>query len=175
MTRLSCHRFRSNQVRLTLSLLAYNLGNLWRRLGTAPTNRELVVDEFAATAGEDRRTAGQTCALLLAILGGRTSEPAAIRGDAGSDRATAGTDGINRWWVRLAADPFYGGLGSGEVSLNWGLESGNFRCPGSESRIAARDPDENCFTRSPNSGRAYNQRRFLNKKEMLANGLIERF
>jgi len=31
-TRLSCHRFRSNQVRLALSLLAYNLGNLWRRL-----------------------------------------------------------------------------------------------------------------------------------------------
>jgi hypothetical protein len=33
MTRLSCHWFRSNQVRLALSLLAYNLGNLWRRLG----------------------------------------------------------------------------------------------------------------------------------------------
>jgi Transposase DDE domain group 1 len=32
MTRLSCHRFRSNQVRLALSLSAYNLGNLWRRL-----------------------------------------------------------------------------------------------------------------------------------------------
>jgi hypothetical protein len=32
MTRLSCHRFRSNQIRLGLSLLAYNLGNLWRRL-----------------------------------------------------------------------------------------------------------------------------------------------
>ena len=32
MTRLSCHRFRSNQVRLALGLLAYNLGNLWRRL-----------------------------------------------------------------------------------------------------------------------------------------------
>ena len=31
MTRLSCHRFRSNQVRIALSLLAYNLGNLWRR------------------------------------------------------------------------------------------------------------------------------------------------
>jgi hypothetical protein len=31
MTRLSCHRFCSNQVRLALSLLAYNLGNLWRR------------------------------------------------------------------------------------------------------------------------------------------------
>src|SRR6266851_496680 len=32
MTRLSCHRFRSNQVRLALSVMAYNLGNLWRRL-----------------------------------------------------------------------------------------------------------------------------------------------
>ena len=30
MTRLSCHRFRSNKVRLWLSILAYNLGNLWR-------------------------------------------------------------------------------------------------------------------------------------------------
>jgi DDE family transposase len=32
MTRLSCHRFRSNEVRLWLSLIAYNLGNLRRRL-----------------------------------------------------------------------------------------------------------------------------------------------
>ena len=29
MTRLSCHRLRSNEVRLWLSLIAYNLGNLW--------------------------------------------------------------------------------------------------------------------------------------------------
>ena len=32
MTRLSCYRFRSNEVRLWLSIIAYNLGNLWRRL-----------------------------------------------------------------------------------------------------------------------------------------------
>jgi hypothetical protein len=32
MTRLSCHRFRSNEVRLWLSVIAYKLGNLWRRL-----------------------------------------------------------------------------------------------------------------------------------------------
>ncbi len=32
MTRLSVHRFRSNEVRLWLRLIAYNLGNLWRRL-----------------------------------------------------------------------------------------------------------------------------------------------
>ncbi len=32
MTRLSCRLFRSNEVRLWLSLIPYNLGNLWRRL-----------------------------------------------------------------------------------------------------------------------------------------------
>ncbi len=32
MTRLSCHRFRCNEVRLWLSLIAYNLANLGRRL-----------------------------------------------------------------------------------------------------------------------------------------------
>ncbi len=32
MTRLSCHRFRANEVRLWLSVIAYNLGNLWRWL-----------------------------------------------------------------------------------------------------------------------------------------------
>jgi hypothetical protein len=31
-TRRSCHRFRANEARLQMSLLAYNLGNLWRRL-----------------------------------------------------------------------------------------------------------------------------------------------
>jgi Transposase DDE domain group 1 len=31
LTRLSCHRFRANQVRLWLSLIAYNLGNLWQQ------------------------------------------------------------------------------------------------------------------------------------------------
>jgi hypothetical protein len=31
-TRLSCHRFRANEARSQLSLLAYNLGNLWRRV-----------------------------------------------------------------------------------------------------------------------------------------------
>ena len=35
MTRLSCHRFRSNEVRLWLSVIAYNVGNLWRRCSRA--------------------------------------------------------------------------------------------------------------------------------------------
>jgi Transposase DDE domain group 1 len=32
MARLSCHRFCANEVRLWLSVIAHNLGNLWRRL-----------------------------------------------------------------------------------------------------------------------------------------------
>jgi hypothetical protein len=32
MTQLSYHRIRANEVRLWLSVIAYNLGNLWRRL-----------------------------------------------------------------------------------------------------------------------------------------------
>jgi hypothetical protein len=31
MTRLSCNRFRSNEVRRWLRVIAYNLGNLWCR------------------------------------------------------------------------------------------------------------------------------------------------
>ncbi len=62
----------------------------------APRNRELAADESAATAGEDRRTAGEACAVLLASPGGRASEPAAIRGDAGPDRTTTGAGGIER-------------------------------------------------------------------------------
>src|SRR6516165_7876704 len=49
MTRLSCHRFRSNQVRLALSLLAYNLGNLWRRL--APPQR---IENWSLTSLQQR-------------------------------------------------------------------------------------------------------------------------
>jgi Transposase DDE domain group 1 len=32
MTRLGRHKFRSNEVRLRLTIIAYNLGNLWRPL-----------------------------------------------------------------------------------------------------------------------------------------------
>jgi Transposase DDE domain group 1 len=49
MTRLSCHRFRSNQVRLWLSLIAYNVGNLWRRLAL-PTR----IDSWSLTSLQQR-------------------------------------------------------------------------------------------------------------------------
>jgi hypothetical protein len=48
-TRLSCHRFRANEVRLHLSVLAYNLGNLWRRL-VLPTR----IDTWSLTSIQQR-------------------------------------------------------------------------------------------------------------------------
>ena len=94
MTRLSCHRFRSNEVRLWLSLIAYNLGNLWRRLALPDADRELVADQLAAAVGEDRRTAGQACTLLLAAAGGEPSDAAAVWRHAAEDRDAAVAGGI---------------------------------------------------------------------------------
>ena len=48
-TRLSCHRFRPNEVRLQLSVLAYNLGNLWRRLVLPPR-----IDSWSLTSLQQR-------------------------------------------------------------------------------------------------------------------------
>jgi len=63
MTRLSCHCFHSNQVRLALSLLACNLGNLWRWL-TLPRGIEnwsltSLLQSLVKTGGP-----GETCAVL---------------------------------------------------------------------------------------------------------------
>ena len=58
-TRLSCHRFRANEVRLQLSVLAYNLGNLWRRLVLPRRIDTLVVDQPAAASRQDRRALGE--------------------------------------------------------------------------------------------------------------------
>ena len=69
MTRLSCHRFRSNEVRLWLSVIAYNLGNLWRRLVLSTR-----IDKWSLTSLQQRlvKTGGRLvkharyCWLLLA-------------------------------------------------------------------------------------------------------------
>ena len=114
-TRLSCHRFRANEVRLQLSATrlhrhqhdpAQSLGGALLQqarhgravdqgrqagrpglqprqpvaaAGTATKHQELVADELAAAADEDRRAAGQACPLLLVAAGRGASEPAAVR------------------------------------------------------------------------------------------------
>ena len=69
MTRLSCHRFRANEVRLWLSLIAYNLGDLWRRLALRGPDRKVVANQLAAAVGENRGTVEKACTLLLAAAG----------------------------------------------------------------------------------------------------------
>ena len=87
-TRLSCHRFRANEVRLQLSVLAYNLGNLWRRLGLPQR-----IKSWSLTSLQQRLmkrwAAGQACPLLLVAAGGGTSEPAAVWRHAAEDLGAA--------------------------------------------------------------------------------------
>ena len=49
MTRLSCHRFHANEVRLWLSVIAYNLRNLWRRLALPAS-----IDKWSLTSLQQR-------------------------------------------------------------------------------------------------------------------------
>ena len=91
-TRLSCHRFRANEVRLQLSVLAYNLGNLWRRLVLPPR-----IKRWSLTSLQQRlvKTGGRLVKharyywLLLAPPGGRSSDQAAVRRHAAEDLGAA--------------------------------------------------------------------------------------
>jgi len=101
MTRLSCHRFRPNEVRLWLSLIAYHLGNLWRGApsgpGAAAAGRQLVADQPATAIGEDGRPVVQARTLLLAVAGGGSLDAAAFRGDgAAGPKGHPGVVGASR-------------------------------------------------------------------------------
>lgn len=54
--------------------------------GAAEENRPLVADELAAAAGEDGRSAGETCAVLLGLLAEGHPESEAVRQHAENDR-----------------------------------------------------------------------------------------
>ena|SRR5208283_2504903 len=53
--------------------------------GAAEGNRNVVINQFAAAAGENRRPAGKACAVLLAIAGGEPSHAALVREHAAAD------------------------------------------------------------------------------------------
>jgi Transposase DDE domain group 1 len=89
MTRLSCHRFRANEVRLQLSVLAYNLGNLWRRM-VLPKR----IDHWSLTSLQQRlvKTGGRLvkhAQVLLAPVGRRASDAPRVRGDIAADLGVA--------------------------------------------------------------------------------------
>ncbi len=56
--------FRANEVRLLLGVIAYNLGNLLRRLALPPYDSELVADEPLTAALQERRAPQPACPIL---------------------------------------------------------------------------------------------------------------
>ena len=54
----------------------------------------MVLDELTATAGEDGRTAGKACPLLLAAVGGEPSDAAPVRKHAAADSGFAAASRI---------------------------------------------------------------------------------
>ncbi len=61
------------------------------------------------------------------LSGGRTSDAAAVRGDAGSDRAVADPHGIDRRWPDQAAESVYKGARQGGGVLQKWRNIGQFR------------------------------------------------
>ena len=80
-----------------------------------------VDDQLAATTGEDRRTAGETCPLLLALAGWRTSDATALWEYAAADRGAVASGGIAEAGAG-EIDPE--SSGDGEVSDQTGQEGG---------------------------------------------------
>ena len=64
--------------------------------GAAEGNRNMVFDQLAAAAGEDRRTVGKACLVLLAIVGGEPPDAAPVWKHTAADRgfATASRIGL---------------------------------------------------------------------------------
>jgi hypothetical protein len=59
ITPLRCHRFRSNEVRLWLSVIGLPPGESVATAGATEEDRQLVTDQPAAAVGEDRWAAGE--------------------------------------------------------------------------------------------------------------------
>ncbi len=57
--------------------------------GAAEANRQVVADQLAAAAGEDRRPTGEACSILLASVGGESSDAPSVCLDGTADRLVA--------------------------------------------------------------------------------------
>ena len=88
-TRLSCHRFRANEVRLQLRRAGLQPGQPMATASAATENREVVLDEPPAAAGENRRTARKTRTVLLAPAGRGPFDPTAVCQHAAQDLGAA--------------------------------------------------------------------------------------
>ena len=60
-TRLSCHKFVANQVRLGLYVMAYNLGNFLRRLAVPEEMKHWSLTSHSNQDDQDWRAVGAPC------------------------------------------------------------------------------------------------------------------
>src|ERR1019366_2406682 len=67
--------------------------------GAAEGHRQLVANQLAAAAGENRRAVDKTRPLLLAPAGGEPPHTAAVRRPTAEDHGLAGAGGIADCWV----------------------------------------------------------------------------
>ena len=82
--------------------------------GSARADREVVANQLAAAAGENRRAFNKACTLLLAVAGGESSDAAVLREHAAENRDAAVTSGIVR--VQSATDCDGDAVAEGNVS-----------------------------------------------------------
>src|SRR5271165_3809098 len=80
----------ANEVQLALSLLAYNLCNLWRRLALPR-----LIENWSRTSLQQRLVkTGGTCSLLLAAVGRESSDETVIWQYAPADRRAVTSGGV---------------------------------------------------------------------------------
>ncbi len=85
-TRLSCHDFADNQVRLQLFVLAHNLGNLSASGHVAPSGAALDADDVAGETDQHRREGGAPCAAGDLPDGGGGNPTGIVPNYSGKDR-----------------------------------------------------------------------------------------
>ena len=107
---------------MQLSVLAYNLGNLWRRL-VLPTRVDSCGDQPPAAPRQDRRAVGQARPVLLAAAGRESSDPTPVRGDAAADLGAAGPGRLTGRRRTPAGDKPSAGKGVREMRWNRAISS----------------------------------------------------
>jgi hypothetical protein len=132
-TRLSCHAFRHNAVRLQLHALAYNLANFLRTLALPHEVEHLVAHDPAREAGQDRRQDRAPRSLRRVPVGRGGGDPIAVRGDPAPDRpAQAKAPPDMRAASKVSSNP------TGEVRPR------SHKCAPNQARSGLALPRERC-------------------------------
>jgi len=141
--------------------------------GAAEEDRQLVADEFAAAAGEDRWAVGEARPLLLAAASGKPSDAGAVCEYGAADCGVAGTSGIELggWQMKKLDNK---GVGDGKVSqksvnlrLGFASQGRTTIWPSTTTTICCDGPREN---RPNRKAQVYN--RYVSEAKMEILGKI---